>query len=49
MRERRHATRKYYHRNVEGAWFSLMGISFVVGAALGATLCLAYIEMTGGL
>ena len=45
MRERRHATRPYYRNNQEGSWFTLMGISFVVGVMLGATIALGYMSL----
>ena len=47
MRERRMATPHYtrYKHTAEREWYSLMGVSFVVGAMLGATLAMGFMAL----
>ena len=40
MREKRMDTRPYYRETETKGWFSLMGISFIVGCMCGATIAL---------
>jgi len=44
MIERRMAT-PVYNRKMQNDWISLMGVSFVVGAMLGAAIALAFVSL----